>query len=282
MSPKALPFLVKYIDIEPKAWQTACDRYLEAKFPASRIATRVRSWIKPSLDYRDVRVLRKGDALIAFDILGPRAEAAVPLLARCLDRTHDATRALAFIGEKGFPPILAVLTNQQTFTAAKITWELQLVGTNAIPAIPILVQNLRSTNTLLSGYSSEVLDSIENSPHLSASDMIGLWGYRIGSNNIPARLIETLKSTNAHLAECSALMLGQLHPNPELSLPPLLDTLKNDSRIKVRIAAVKAVAGFGDRGLPALKEALTDPELSIRTEASNSVNTIKRTIDKPQ
>jgi hypothetical protein len=151
---KAIPFLVKCIQFEEKPWQTAILAFIEAKCPNWSITCEFQIWRARHNQHR----LTASYALAA---LGSRAESAIPELVRWLDRPSYvfAADALAGIGEKSAPALVAALTNAAAYE--QIVFSLEILGTNAHPAIPLLVQNLKSTNTPLAERSVMMLGNFE-------------------------------------------------------------------------------------------------------------------------
>ena len=83
----------------------------------------------------------------AFRVLGTNAEAAIPHLSRFLvgSKSNEfpvAAFALMWIGEKGLPPLMLALTNTTPPNKKAICDALGQMGTNARPAIPLLLTRL--------------------------------------------------------------------------------------------------------------------------------------------
>jgi hypothetical protein len=93
--------------------------------------------------------ISKANTLLVFEILGPKAETAIPELSQLLQQTnipYAAIYALAYIGEKGLAPILPILTNGNSRSCEAAFSALGNMGTNASQAIPALLSCLQSTN----------------------------------------------------------------------------------------------------------------------------------------
>jgi HEAT repeat protein len=92
-------------------------------------------------------------ALWGFEILGEDARPAIPDLVRMMkmgptENANMALRALGFLGEDAFPHVLAVVTNRASDTALRmnaviVTGRMGYLGTNAAPAIPVLIEYLK-------------------------------------------------------------------------------------------------------------------------------------------
>jgi HEAT repeat protein len=95
----------------------------------------------------DARRARAIAAAWAFGALGEQAAPAIPELAsiiNCpnLDFSHRrimAVVALNSLGRAGLPALLAAVTNQQTgFLRLSAVAHIEMLGTNAAPAVPVL------------------------------------------------------------------------------------------------------------------------------------------------
>jgi hypothetical protein len=107
MGPNAIPILVRYVKYEVDPWQIAALKFLRTNLPNSSLTERLVSRISQNTE-------RRANATRAIVYLGPRAEAAIPALIRCLDRPQKspfAMDALVAIGEKSIPALLAAQTN---------------------------------------------------------------------------------------------------------------------------------------------------------------------------
>src|SRR5262249_30414031 len=135
----AVPFLVEWLK-EPPPGPLAC--------AYGRLLWR----IKPSLYIDYAPGFRRPGAKKAVRILGPDARAAVPALARMLkdpDEYGDAQTAAAILphlGAEALPPLAAMLTNQLALRYTVIN-NLHILGTNASPLLPALVQLLTNSDT---------------------------------------------------------------------------------------------------------------------------------------
>jgi HEAT repeat protein len=100
----------------------------------------------------------------AFGVLGHAAKNAIPKLTQLAnDPTLDsvpfiAAMTLAKLGDDGFPPLFNLLTNE---TYAELRYRgvigMRYQGTNAIPAIPWLLNWLNDPGTLISSAAAETL-----------------------------------------------------------------------------------------------------------------------------
>ncbi len=100
---------------------------------------------------------RAVQSMYALVALGPDAATAIPELSERLLGTNNAAgtiysaQCLAAIGERGLPALLRGLTNAATPTrmACRIANSIASMGTNALPAVPVLESYLQNTNPLV-------------------------------------------------------------------------------------------------------------------------------------
>jgi len=92
-----------------------------------------------------------------FEILGTNASGAISELTRLLNNTNQSeltigcvTRSLSYLGPDAYPPLIAVLTNQQNSLQVRNYAAIDIarngVNTNAMPAIPFLINELSNTD----------------------------------------------------------------------------------------------------------------------------------------
>ena len=110
-----------------------------------------------------------------FEILGPTAAPAIPALTRLLYDTNEmisfyAAQSLAPIGAAAVPVLVEALekhANRSEYMigthAALVLWEL---GTNARPAIPVLLEDLRHKNPRIRQRAADTLGNITIDPEL--------------------------------------------------------------------------------------------------------------------
>jgi hypothetical protein len=161
MGTNAVPYLLEYIQQEESSLKLEGYHFLRRAFPNSAITQRYYWWLG--------RQERQRRAAEAFEVFGSRAEFAVPILDKCLDRlgcADSAATALIHIGDKGLPHVFAALTNRPPLCAAVITIALSNYGSNAAPAIPAMIRNLQSTNASLARLSASTIGRISLQPEL--------------------------------------------------------------------------------------------------------------------
>jgi len=177
----------------------------------------------------DVLNLRR-EAIRALREMGPAARSAIPQLATFTNDPASpaylkAEAELALLRIKGesllpFIERLADTSNTQwRFTA----WLVSGLGTNAEPAIPLLVQALSSTNLAIQSAAIRALGGIHGRPDVS----------------IPA-LIPLLESTNNNVRNESIMALGCFGSAARSAVPQLIHFL-NDSNDWPRQCATGAL-----------------------------------------
>ena len=115
---------------------------------------------------------RRDGALEALGILGTKAASTIPELTRLMNSPGDferaklATFALGHLGPEALPPLMTVLTNSQSPMRGMAALSLSLLGTNARPAVPILIGYSKGTNPLAK-CAAESLRKLQQEPQLA-------------------------------------------------------------------------------------------------------------------
>jgi hypothetical protein len=174
---------------------------------------------------------RGNDAVIGFRTLGPQAAAAILALAgMMLERKNGypvgfrARFALAYLGKDALAPLLGVLTNAPSWDQINIAMAvagMSYLGTNARPAVPILVQS--TTNSITAVEAARALGCFAMEPAIS----------------IPA-LTNCLQSSNWECRVWAVWSLGQFGGEARGAAPLLAQSLL-DSRREVRQNAYAAL-----------------------------------------
>jgi hypothetical protein len=132
----------------------------------------------------------------------------------------------------------------------------EILGTNAHPAIPDLIEMLRDADPYVGG-------------HDPAWQAIGAL-HRIGSRSIPP-LISATTNSNEMIRVHACLALAELRATH--AVPSLIERLSDPSRM-VRIRAALALGTLQadqTNSVPALALALSDPDSAVRFSAANSL-----------
>ena len=150
----ALPFLLKWISYKPLPWIEKLEARLKDLFPITITGQ------------NEVRADAAVDALI---VLRPQADGVVGELTKLLNDPKlqaSAVRAavvLARLGSTGLPPVVAVLTNEQSPWMLRyvVADNVGLLGTNGLPAVAALQEVLRAPDVSLRNVAAKSLQRID-------------------------------------------------------------------------------------------------------------------------
>ncbi len=213
----ALPFLVAWVNYEAPAWNTK----LKGLLKRAGI-----SWT-PGRD----KELRAARAQLAFEILGPRAHAAVPELSRLTDDSRPsiparrAILALSCLGEAAVLPLVSLITNETRHLELRlralesVAW----MGTNARAAVPALMQCLKDPDRDVRCLAAANLGHLKENPGLV----------------VPA-LTTTMYDADAEVRYYAITALGQFGSEARTATPALIKTL-SDPQTWFRMAATNAL-----------------------------------------
>ncbi|MCX6929420.1 MAG: HEAT repeat domain-containing protein [Verrucomicrobia bacterium] len=161
----AIPFLVKWIAYKPHPSRTKqFAATIIPMLPLVRDFPPAKHWLYGG----DPREFRANAAAEAFDIFGPSASFAIPELAKLAHSSTDpgpadrAVDALANIGPLAFPAVLGVVEDRHAEARFYAVTAIQSFGTNARPAVPILIASL--TNSALASAAAETLGHLKLEP----------------------------------------------------------------------------------------------------------------------
>jgi hypothetical protein len=221
----ALPCLLTWLDYEPTTWRDRVDTVAE-KLPAwigeSRPITRFRG--------TEEAAERARNAMRAFAALGSIAAPTIPELSRRANLPHSlfkgrlAMVALAYIGQDA---VSALITTLSSPSQADSEWEVEcirIMGAQAFPLIPLLVQRLQSTNAIVAFQSAFMLRILKLEPNLV----------------VPA-LIKTLQDPRPEVRSEAASAFAEFGVLARPALPALSNAL-NDPNLFVRRRATNAIA----------------------------------------
>ncbi len=209
----ALPFLLSWIRYEAPAWNTK----LKGLLKKAGI-----SW-SPGLD----KERRAARAQVAFEILGPRAKAAIPELTRVTDDSRPsiparrAILALSCLGEAAVPPLVSLITNETRHHELRLRAleSMAWMGTNARAAVPALIQCLKDPDRGIRSLAASDLGQLKSEPELV----------------VPA-LTTTMRDADADVRYCAITALGQFGSEARSATPALLNSL-TDPQAHVRAQA---------------------------------------------
>ncbi len=201
------------------------------------------------------RGIRRRDAVwFGFQALGPKAVDAIPVLTQMANdpkEPYDYAKplyALSHIGNRGFPPVLAVLENPKHFgraTAAQIIAETVEWGTNRLRAVPALVSCLHADNYSLAAIAGNALEKIGADPNLSQADLAKSLSDVETNGNFDETISSLTRFVVRHniperLRVASVMALGLIGTRAREAVPALVRTLNDDDEM-VQSAATNAL-----------------------------------------
>jgi len=185
-------------------------------------------------DQRWLRFKRATDALAA---LGPVAAPAIPELTHLLNSTNDdfvnkAAFVLPHLGPDALPPLMAVLTNIPVPTRSIIAARyMHYLGTNAAPAVPVLVKCIDDPDFGLRQFALYSLGELRLNPDL----VVPALDLRIFT--MQQKAIDEDAEVFIWIASSALAKFG---PQAASAVPTLLTCLTNHSA-HVRKAATNAL-----------------------------------------
>jgi HEAT repeats len=169
----------------------------------------------------------------------------------------------------------------------------RILGATASPAIPDLVRIACDTNAIGWVSAVDVLVALKKSAMPALANQLNIFNVlsRYQPREIQKRFVQVLgvlgvdaieaiptvisyfKQPDEELAEMAATTLARIRQRPDLTVPALIACL-DDSRYRVRLAAVKALGDIGSDALPAaftLRSLLAGPEIELSVEAGRAL-----------
>jgi hypothetical protein len=208
----ALPFLVEWIQYRTPRWRNRVANELYQR----RLHSVANLFVKQA----DRATL----STWAFSVLGPRASGAIPQLVPLLTNSDAETRvragsALGAIGTNSIPVLISAWTNRtlQTDIGALNTAWITL-GTNASPAVPVLIRLLGDKDEAIAATSAALLGINPIEPQLAVT-----------------ALTSRIQGTNARVRFCAVYALGSFGPQAREAAPLLVRAL-DDNDASVRAA----------------------------------------------
>lgn len=170
-------------------------------------------------------------AMAGFHALGPQAKSAVPELRLLLaqpDKSDQAAQCLLSIGRATMPVFMEALSNRNSVVHRFVARSLAEFGTNAAPALPVLLRWLDDSKAQDRGYLAGIIGEI---------------GY---GNPEVIRVLTPLLQEHEYTAWGAALGLARIGPD---GLWPLVLALTNqNSRVQIGTACALRKE-IRDRGL---------------------------------
>jgi hypothetical protein len=163
-------------------------------------------------------------------------------------RSHAAALGFAILGDRSAPalPALANIANGTNMEAAQMA--MYAMGRAGPAALPFLERILTNHAAI---------------PRFLAARNLG----GLGTNAMPAlpTLLACVGDTDQEVAIAALWSLADVIPG-ERVIAPATDAL-NDSRPRVRVAALQALHTAGEKAAPFVESALNDPDDGVRHEA---------------
>jgi HEAT repeat protein len=218
----AIPYFLSWIQYDEPAW-----------------VTQLRDWTKDRTGKFIVpvnMVFRANLATHAFRPLGQDADYALGDLVRLMNRGDSgevpirAVYALAYMRRPGaLPPLVAVITNLQSPVRQYAVDAMQYMGSNAQPAVPLLVECLKDKDEMVAKDAAWSLGELQLEP-----DIV-----------VPA-LISNANLSRPILCSFAIFALGEFGTNARPAVPLLLEALSSQDA-SVRSAATNALEGIAPR-----------------------------------
>jgi HEAT repeat protein len=186
--------------------------------------------------------------------------AAIPALKVHAEIMEEAQQALAMLGGTSMALQEAVRTLAEqsqwgvlcrALTSDQVRDAIVQLGSSAVPA---LIDALRDDDTEIRQAACTALGQIRDKAPVPS-------------------LIARLKDTNRDVRIAACTALGQIRDSS--AVPALISTLY-DKEVDVRIAATDALVNIGEAAIPALQEAITSGDPTIRKKVSGILNIIKQ------
>lgn len=317
MGTKAIPFMLRWIQHVPVSTlpiiQTNQDK------PKAIVREMVRA--------ADFVEFRAEGASKAFDILKSNAISALPELARIAGDPHDsdwhnhdpvwglecpstpdrrAIFALAGIGPAAMPYLLSLATNRSSDVQCDAVYLLSRMGSNALPAIPLLLKDIQPPTNRVAYIAARALGDLKLSPETVIPTLTNLLEKRIAWNPdswtnetenqlsfycyvfssvaaygpaarsaLPTLLDWLNHDENPFLPEKAADALGKLALEPETVVPALTKALASQNPYLVRSAA-RALGEFGSSATSAVPALIRVSNSAMRPAPFEAIKALER------
>ncbi len=227
----ALPFLLEWLRYERPAWRDKLADALARSPGESQFL--IAEWIR-----RRRSEVRADAAKGALRLLGRDCARLIPdLEAMALDPKRPQTGARAVdvlgdIGGEGLPALVALLTNAQAPTRLPAMIKIGNMGTNAAPALPVVVECLNDQSPILAGTAAWALGKLGLEPEQC----------------VPA-ITNQLHRPGALYRLLALDSLAEFGERARAAVPSLIVAL-NDPDVGVRFAATNALCKIAPEVLP--------------------------------
>jgi HEAT repeat protein len=305
MGPKALPYLLEWLDDEPWLNSRRLMKILNSSpawFKTSRWPGRLMQKAQDNELHSEFRAAASANAL---RILGPGARPAIPALIRIFRAqrhwysTYRVGEVLANHGADSLPGLLNMLSDpsfSNHLAVVQVIGRMHDLGPAGVPAIPILCGYLESSDARLCVASVEALATLRLCPEKSvpvlvhsltkaiessdltlarkSAEALAQFGES-ASNAVPA-LCDALKVPDGITTEEAARALGRIGADSEMAVPALIAYFKGNDK-RHRKYAVEGLKGYGvaaREAAPLLREALSDEDHDTRALAADLLQSL--------
>lgn len=300
MGPKALPYLVRWLDDEPWLNPRRLLKILKfspARFQTSRWPGRLMQKAQDNELHSELRATAAANAL---KVLGTGVRPAIPELIKIFRAqrhwysTYRVGEVLAKLGSDALPGLLKMLSDpafSNRVAVVEVVGRMHGLGTAGAPAVPILCGYLETSDSRLRSASIEALGALKVCPEKSVpalvlsltnamliSDAIiarksaeSLAQFGANASNAVSALCDALKDTDGITTEEAARALGSIGTDGEMAIPALIAYFKGDDKGRHRKYAIEGLKGYGIAArdaVPLLREALADQDHDTRALAA--------------
>jgi HEAT repeat protein len=208
----------------------------------------------------------RADAATNLGLLGLAAREAVPALAEALADPEDQVRMAAVAaleevgpGPEAIPLIAKALRKAITVDPWKAASALVQMGRTE-GSLPYLIELLKDKHPLVRAAAAGAIR--EGGPKAAGA--------------VPA-LINALRDPDPRVRDHAARAVEAVGPAANQAVPALIENLQYPTDWEVRRSAARALGSIGRKAqeaVPALKNALSDPDESVRLEAAEAIKKI--------
>jgi HEAT repeat protein len=236
-----VPQMLRWLAEERPQWKVKAFDFHEKQLPSILKTKLIHNWLSG-----DREELHAKAGSYGFEILGPIAVPALPSLERMAsDSKHPARSARAInamknIGKDAVPALVRILIAPNSTNRFQVFEILGSMGTNAAPAVQLLIELLKYKDVDIAGSAIILLGKLGLSPatvvpaiaeladhpkihYLASSTLVDF-----GSEARPAipRLVQCLTNIDHDIAITAARALARIKLEPELAVPGLIRCLK--------------------------------------------------------
>jgi HEAT repeat protein len=208
-----LPWLLEWATQEPSSPVKSRVRTFLGNHPRLPAPTALRKWAEPTQDQT-----KANEARLGFLILGPDAAPAIPELVRiAINGTNVGSAtwsvaSLANIGPQPLPTLIAIAANTNAIGRLATIHEIGNLGTNARPALPLLVKWLDDVQSQAASYAAGALGELRLDP----------------ATSVPA-LTKCLQNADPQLRRAATFGLGRFGSDAKSAIPAVRSAMAQES-----------------------------------------------------